>query len=59
VRVSEIRTASIRFEFRIRNRRSNTLVAEGHTVHCAIGDDFKPQPVPASFREVIDRFEKP
>jgi acyl-CoA thioester hydrolase len=58
VRVAEIRTASIRFEFRIRNRRSNVLVAEGHTVHCAIGDDFQPQPVPASFREVIDRFEQ-
>jgi hypothetical protein len=27
-------------------------------VHCAIGDDFQPQPVPASFREVIDRFEQ-
>ena len=58
VRVAEIRTASIRFEFRIRNRRKNVLVAEGYTVHCAIGADFKPQPVPASFREVIDRFER-
>ena len=58
VRVSEIRTASIRFEFRIRNRRKNVLVAEGYTVHCAIGEDFKPQPVPSSFREVIDKFER-
>jgi len=58
VRVAEIRTASLRFEFRIRNRRRNVLVAEGYTVHCAIGEDFKPQPVPTSFREVIDEFEQ-
>lgn len=58
VRVAEIRKASIRFEFRIRNRSRNVLVAEGHTVHCAIGDDFKPTPVPSSFREVINQFEK-
>ena len=58
VRVSEIRTASIRFDFRIRNRRSNVLIAEGYTIHCAIGEDFKAQPVPASFREVIDQFEQ-
>ena len=30
----------------------------GYTVHCAIGADFKPQPVPTSFREVIDKFEQ-
>ena len=58
VRVAEIRTASIRFEFRIRNRRTNVLVAKGYTVHCAIGEDFEPQPVPESFREVINRFEQ-
>ena len=58
VRVAEIKKASIRFEFRIRNRSRNVLVAEGHTVHCAIGDDFKPTPVPSSFREVINQFEK-
>lgn len=58
VRVAEIKKASIRFEFRIRNRSRNVLVAEGHTVHCAIGDDFKPTTVPASFREVINQFEQ-
>ena len=57
VRVAEIRTASIRFEFRLRNRRTNELVAEGHTVHCAIGEEFRPMPVPKSFRETIHRFE--
>ena len=37
---------------------SNVLIAEGYTIHCAIGEDFKAQPVPASFREVIDQFEQ-
>ncbi len=58
VRVAEIRTASIRFEFRLRNRRTNELVAEGHTVHCAIADDFRPMPVPESFRVTIQEFEQ-
>jgi len=57
VRVAEIRTTSIRFSFRILNRRSNVLVAEGHTVHCAIDDEFRPVPVPDSFRQTIDRYE--
>lgn len=58
VRVSEIRSASIRFDFRIRNRRSNVLIAEGYTVHCAIGEDFQAMPVPESFRRTIDEFEQ-
>lgn len=58
VRVAEIRTSSMRFQFRIRNRRTNELIAEGHTVHCAIGPDFRPMPVPQSFRETIDAFEQ-
>jgi acyl-CoA thioester hydrolase len=58
VGVTEIRTSSLRFGFRIRDRRTNTIVAEGYTVHCAIGDDFRPVPIPASFRDVVDRFEQ-
>jgi acyl-CoA thioester hydrolase len=58
VAVTEIRTSSLRFGFRIRDRRTNTIVAEGYTVHCAIGDDFRPVPIPASFRDVVDRFEQ-
>lgn len=57
VRIPEIRTSSAKFAFRILNRRSNTLVAEGYTVHCAIGDDFRPMPIPDSFRKVVDRYE--
>ncbi|MEC7585161.1 MAG: thioesterase family protein [Planctomycetota bacterium] len=58
VRVAEIRTTSLQFAFRILNRRSNELVAEGHTVHCAIGADFRPVPVPDSFRQTIDKYEQ-
>ena len=57
VRIAEIRTSSVRFEFRIRDRRSNAVVAEGYTVHCAIGDDFRPVPIPDSFRRVVERYE--
>lgn len=58
VRVAEIRTTSMQFSFRILNRRSNELVAEGHTVHCAIDADFRPAPVPSSFRQTIDKYEQ-
>lgn len=58
VRVAEIKTTSMQFAFRILNRRSNELVAEGHTVHCAIGKDFRPVPVPDSFRQTIDKYEQ-
>ena len=58
VRVGEIRTSSLRFAFRIRDRHSNRLVAEGYTVHCAISDEFQPVPIPAAFRSVVDRYEQ-
>ena len=57
VRVDEIRKSSMRFTFRIRNRRSNKLVAKGYTVHCAIDADFRPTPIPDSFRKIVDRYE--
>ena len=57
VRVAKIGRASIRFEFRIRNRRSNALVATGYTVHCAIDGTFEPTEVPQSFRTTIAEFE--
>jgi acyl-CoA thioester hydrolase len=58
VQVSEIRTSSLTFSFRISNRRSNVMVAEGYTVHCAIGEDFRPVPIPESFRDVVEQFEQ-
>ena len=58
VRVTEIRKSSMRFAFRIRDRRTNAVVTEGFTVHCAIGDDFRPVPIPDSFRAVVERYEQ-
>ncbi|MCB9869175.1 MAG: acyl-CoA thioesterase [Planctomycetes bacterium] len=57
VRVREIRRSSLTFAFRIRDRRTNRLVAKGYTVHCAIDDRFQPMAVPAPFRQVIEGFE--
>jgi len=57
VRVREVRSSSFTFDFRIRHKQENRLVAVGHTVHCAIDDDFRPTPVPDAFRAVIARFE--
>jgi acyl-CoA thioester hydrolase len=55
--VREIRNASFTFDFRIRHKKENRLVAQGYTTHCAIDDSFTPTPVPAAFRDVISRFE--
>ncbi len=57
VKVRDIRTSSFTFDFRIRHRQENRLVALGYTTHCAIDEHFKPAPVPAGFRDVIARFE--
>lgn len=57
VRVREIRSTSFTFDFRIRHKKENRVVAVGYTVHCAIDDRFRPTPVPDGFRDVIARFE--
>lgn len=57
VRISEIRESSFTFEFAIRHRQKNRLVATGYTTHVAIDDDFKPMHVPEPFRKVITEFE--
>lgn len=58
VRTERIGHASFTFEFRIRHKRSNVVVARGHTTHCAVDEEFKPIRVPEHFREVIGRFER-
>lgn len=50
VRVGEIRHSSFRFDFRIRNKESGQLVAEGYTTHCAIDADYQPIRVSDEFR---------
>jgi acyl-CoA thioester hydrolase len=57
VRMREIRTSSFTFDFRLRHKTENRLVASGHTTHCALDASFAPAPVPAAFRAVIARFE--
>ena len=42
VRTRAISNASFTFDFRIRKKRSNVVVATGYTTHCALDDDFRP-----------------
>ena len=56
--VGRIGGSSFRFDFRIRNRRSNAVCATGSTTHCAIGADFKPIRVPEGFRRTVGEFER-
>lgn len=58
VRTSEIRNSSFTFEFRLRNKSKNRVIASGYTTHCAIDDNFVPMEVPAPFREIIAAFEQ-
>ncbi len=57
VRTSEIRDTSFTFEFRIRHKSENRLIASGYTTHCAIDDNFKPMRVPDHFRSVVESYE--
>jgi acyl-CoA thioester hydrolase len=58
VRTGEIRKTSFRFDFRIRHKRNNLLVAEGYTIHVALNDDFEPMEVPTAFKTTIAAFER-
>ena len=58
VRVPHMGKSSFRFEFRIRQRASNRIVATGYTVHCAVSSDtMKPIPLPDGFRQSLEEFE--
>lgn len=57
VRMGEIRETSFRFDFCIRHKQENRVVAVGYTTHVAIDDAFQPSRVPDEFRKVISRFE--
>jgi len=58
VRTREIGKSSFTFEFRLRNKSTNRVIAIGYTTHCAIDDAFVPIDVPERFREVIAAFEQ-
>ncbi len=54
----EIKKSSFTFEFRLRNKSTNRVIATGYTTHCAIDETFVPIGVPEQFREVIAAFEQ-
>ena len=54
----EIKKSSFTFEFRLRNKSTNRVIATGYTTHCAIDETFVPIDVPEQFREVIAAFEQ-
>lgn len=57
VRMKEIRNSSFTFEFEIRHRQRNQLVARGYTTHVAIDENFAAMRVPDDFRKIIADFE--
>ncbi len=57
VRVREIKRSGFTFDFRIRHKSENRVVAEGYTTHCAVDENFRPMNVPDFFRETIAAFE--
>ncbi len=57
IRTGQIKKSSFTFEFRIRHKSENRLVAAGYTAHCAIDDQYRPIPVSDHFRKVISNFE--
>ena len=57
VRISEIKNSSFTFEFAVTHKEEGHLIATGYSVHCAVGEDLKPIPVPEGFRNKIEGFE--
>ena len=57
VALREIGRSSFKFDFRLRDKPTNAVVATGYTVHCAVDANMQPISVPEDFREVIGRFE--
>ena len=57
VRTREIGKSSFSFDFRLRHKKENRVVALGYTTHCAVDENLHPMPVPETFRKVIAAFE--
>jgi acyl-CoA thioester hydrolase len=57
VRTREIRHSSFTFDFRLRHKRTNRLIAQGFTIHCAIDEAMAPIRVPDAFRRSIAEYE--
>ena len=57
VRVSEIGTSSLTFEYRCERAEDDVLIASGSLVQVAADDDGQPRPIPNGLREAIVAFE--
>ncbi len=52
-------TTSFEFTFKVIHKTENRLVAEGRTVHVVLDPaTWRPTPVPAAFRERVEKFEE-
>jgi acyl-CoA thioester hydrolase len=59
VRVAELGRSSFRFAFRIVHKQDNRLIAEGESVHVAVGGlDWRPIPLPEHFARQVCHFER-
>lgn len=58
VRIARLKRASFEFRFLFFEKRSNTLLASGSSIHCAIElASMKPISIPEVFREKIRAYE--
>ena len=57
--VSELRRASVRFVYEIKNEDKTLCLAEGMTLHALINRAGRPQPMPEWFRELCSHFTAP
>lgn len=53
VHVSELRRASLRFDYEIRRQHDGELLASGHTVHACVGPEGKPTGLPESVVKLL------
>jgi acyl-CoA thioester hydrolase len=59
VRVAEMGETSFRFQFLFTHRKTGNTLASGGSTHVAIDmDSLRPIPVPDSFRQILESFEK-
>jgi acyl-CoA thioester hydrolase len=55
-RLAELAGAHVRFHYRIVRRGSPALLAEGFTVHGAVGGNGRPRRIPVALRERLEPF---
>jgi len=55
VRITEIKRASIKFEYQVFQARDRTLCTEGYTWHVLIGTEKRATSIPPDLREKLER----